>query len=147
MSRMCPYRRESLHTTTSNARPSGFISTEGPGRVSQTGKLFSDAVSHQLPIPVCADIISKSVTCILLASLKNIERAGSFSAELNNLLAINSLPNHNLEGFSPPAPPGLVKPPEPTLTPSAPKENESASVTPLVDCNDVTGSSVSPELR
>ena len=62
-----------------------------------------------LPIPICADVVAKSISCAILSSLKNIENTGTFATELNSLLKLNSMPIPNLEGFVPPTLPGLER--------------------------------------
>ena len=61
------------------------------------------------PLPVHSDIIAKSITCVILASMKNIDNPDSFGDELNKLLQLNDMPTLNLAGFVPPSLPGFQR--------------------------------------
>lgn len=90
MSRFCPIRINAQEEAETSHR---------------NGKTYAAAVSSSKTqvAHVPKVIVAKSVTCVVLAALKNIEHPGTFEKELNNLLQINSMPKLNLVGFDPPA--------------------------------------------
>ena len=106
MSPICPRRKEIIRSKT----VVGVYSVGNSTQQILNGKSFSVMVSDtRVPIPVCANTVAKSISCVILASLKNIENPGTFATKLNSLLKLNSMPILNLEGFVPTTLPGLER--------------------------------------
>ena len=102
MYRGCPCRNEIQrnHRVTTQVRSTQ--SAVASPRTGNYGMMYSTvaglvrASDHLL-----RDTVAKSVTCVVLASLKKGERPGTFNEELNFLLKQNGLPHLNLDGFFP----------------------------------------------
>ena len=73
------------------------------------------------------DVLSKSVTITILATLKDMETPGSFSDQLNNLLEMNNMPKICLDGFIPPKIPLTDRPNQMSLESRATDTHESST--------------------
>ena len=105
MYRGCPCRREiqRKHRVTTQVRSTQ--SAVASPRTGNYGMMYSTVAGlARASDHLLRDTVAKSVTCVVLASLKNGERPGTFNEELNCLLKQNGLPSLNLDGFSPPIP-------------------------------------------
>ena len=105
MYRGCPCRKEiqRKHRVTTQVRSTQ--SAVASPRTGNYGMMYSTVAGlARASDHLLRDTVAKSVTCVVLASLKNGERPGTFNEELNCLLKQNGLPFLNLDGFSPPTP-------------------------------------------
>ena len=133
----CPVRKKLLVEKRKNSRGTYADRAAADLRASssaETSKLVSDKLSSSSVLGQTIDIksiVSKTVTCILVASMKERTAAGSFELVLNQLLKGNGLEPFSMGDVEPPLFDALIPTNETTQEPTINRNSSKNEAKPM----------------